>query len=156
MELFDSHCVLVMQQPCSAATSNATSPSQLHCMKQLMTRTPATFSCRLNLAAESSGVELTIQNALLRKLPFIASLQKQKLGEPAGQKKASKSTDACHKAPFNPTCSMWGLVSLLLLIEKEVQIERWLGDVDSDPALATHTLQVLHPILCVLKERLAF
>ena len=93
------------------------------------------------------GVHLTVQNALLQKLPYIAELQKQKLGDQAGQKKASKGTEASHKVPFNPGCSMWGLVSLLLLVENEVQLERWFGDEDSDASLATHTLLVRFPTM---------
>jgi hypothetical protein len=146
LELFGTHCRVVMEQPVSAAgvNGNSTSPSQLYCMKQLMARTPATFTCNLKLAVDSVGVELIIQNALIQKLPYLATLQKQKLAEQAGQKKSAKSTDNSHKTDFNPHCSMWGLVSLLLVIEKHVQLERWLGDIDSDPALATHTLQVRH------------
>lgn len=154
LEMFDTHCCVVMQQPVSAASSNGTctSPSQMYCMKQLMTRTPATFSCSLKLSAESSGVELIIQNALLHKLPYLASLQKQKLAEQAGQKKSSSAAETSLKSAFNPPCPMWGLVSLLLLIEKQVQMERWLGHIDSDPALATHTLQVRLHTMQALNE----
>jgi hypothetical protein len=144
LEMFDTHCCVVMHQPVSASGANglATSASQLYCMKQLMTRTPATFSCSLKLAADSCGVELIIQNSLLHKLPYLAAVQKQKQAEQNGQKKSSRGADNSQKVAFNPPCPMWGLVSLLLLIEKQVLLERWLGDIDSDPALATHTLQV--------------
>lgn len=46
-------------------------------------------------------------------------------------------------------CSVWGLVSLLVLLEGAVGVEEWFdsGTHKSDPALPAQTLEVLNPCL---------
>lgn len=46
------------------------------------------------------------------------------------------------KVPFNPKCSVWGLVCVLLLMEGTRTAKDLFGDCNNPPSLATETLQV--------------
>lgn len=49
--------------------------------------------------------------------------------------------------PFNPPCSFWGLLCLLLLLEKKFSPEELFGDCGTPPSLPYETLQVLLSLL---------
>lgn len=100
---------------------------EAHCMRELRARTPNTFWCSIKYKADSQEIELVIQNALLNKLPRLATLKRMSA--------SGSSPGGAREAQFDPPCSVWGLVSLLLLIEGQVEMLQWFSGRTAIPVL---------------------
>ena len=89
---------------------------------------------------------------LLQQLPFLQDLisntgEAEEAKKKASKSKAKRKVSATPKEmAFNPPCSFWGLVCLLLLLETKISPEELFGDCSTPPSLPSETLQVL-PLL---------
>lgn len=83
-------------------------------------------------AVVSEEIQVTLQSPLLQKLPLLNDVQNSTTSD-------SKVVD------LDLPCSVWGFVSLLILLEGSVSVKEWFGGSsqnDHDPSLPAHTLQV--------------
>jgi hypothetical protein len=104
------------------------------CRREIQTRKPLSFDYKIIATGDSQNIQIEIKNALLRKLPRLDHLRTER--RPSGGWQGWVSVH------FNPPCHMWGLVSLLLLIEGQVKMSEWFAGADTDPSLVAQTWKV--------------
>lgn len=116
-----------LDTPCSL---NMTACRQ--CLNALMSRPPKAFRAQINYNSHPGVVKVKIDilYSLLNKIPLLADICE------------STAATASKKTAFHAPCPAWGLLSLLILMERSVKMQQWLGGADSAPSLAGMTLQV--------------
>jgi hypothetical protein len=98
------------------------------CQLRMFAVPPRTFTCVTAGNMSAPRTDLVLQRWLLEKLPLLLDI--------------SNSTSNKQKASqLELPCSVWGFVSLLLLLERNVKLKRWLGS-SGDTFLPAQTLLV--------------
>jgi hypothetical protein len=93
-------------------------------------------------------IEITIssQGALLQQLPLLHEVDSSTSSSKEhnqSEEEIEASYNGRQTADFMLPCPVWGMVSLLLLLDG-TPMKPWFGDTSSDPGLVQHTLQVLN------------
>ena len=88
------------------------------------------FTVKMNGRLPAPLTEVAFQSSLVEKLPYLCDVQ--------------HSTNSNKPAEVELPCPLWGLVSLLILLEGSVGVEEWFGgDPETlDASLPGHTLLV--------------
>lgn len=106
--------------------------AERQCRTYIASHTTKEFAVKLEGLLPTPTVEVTFQSTLLEKLPLLKDIH--------------STTSDSKQAQLDLPCSIWGLVSLLILLEGRVHVERWFTGIsdqqDIDPSLPAHTLQV--------------
>lgn len=103
------------------------------CIERLLAFPPATFHAELQGTNVEPHLHVVLKTSALKALPLLGDIHEEAL--------AVEEQDSV-TVPFNPPCSVWSLVTVLLLLEGDVTIEEWLGSVEHDVSLAARTLEV--------------
>lgn len=103
------------------------------CIERLLQHPPATFHAELKGTNREPHLEVVLQTSAVKLLPLLSDIHEEAI--------ASEQPDGV-TVPFNPPCSVWSLVTVLLLLEGDVTIEAWLGNLEHDVTLAARTLEV--------------
>jgi hypothetical protein len=118
-------------------------PAWQQCMERLMAYPPSSFHAVLRGTNLSPHVDVVIRQSSLHSIPLLSDIWQEALAD-----NFTKSVEV----PFEPPCSVWSLVSVMLLLEGDVTIDFWLGAEEHDVSLAAQTLEVRprspnHPIM---------
>ena len=96
----------------------------------MIARPPKTFNCVTFGDLTAPRTDLVLQRSMLEQLPLLLDISESTTGD-------IEETRIDIQLP----CSVWGLTSLLLLLEGAVKQHHWFG-VASDPSLPAQTLLV--------------
>jgi hypothetical protein len=138
VQFLETHACIVVDR---IGASNSSACRQ--CLNALLAHPPKDFRAQVSYNSNPRELvaEVEISKELVASIPLLSDI--------------SQSTEhvrgAGRAAGFPAPCPVWGLVSLLLLMEEAVSIERWLGSPEADPMLTGHTLQVRCPRLVQLR-----
>jgi hypothetical protein len=119
---------LVVEQPDRAAAQRYNS-AQMQCLQHMVDSPPTTFDCEISGRVSAPRTEVILQRAMVEKLPLLLDI--------------TQSTSSARQAAIELElpCSLWGFVSLLLLLEGNMKLNHWFRG-DRDTALPTQTLLV--------------
>lgn len=106
------------------------------CWGHLMSKPGLEFDVEVTGRASAPGTEVVIQWSLLEKLPLLHDIA-------SNTSSAEASADEQGVEMLLP-CSVWGLVSLLVLLEGRVTVRQWFESdwPANDPSLPAQTLEV--------------
>jgi hypothetical protein len=147
--------VVVQPADASAAERRAYNSAHRQCTLHLVSHAPTLFDVETSGKLSCPVTEVHIKAELLQKLPLLQDVSKSTAdveSEPHQNRtkklvEDSEEQDSGHEYVDTALpCSVWGLVSLLLLLlEGEVEVEEWFdsGKPESDAALPAQTLEVL-------------
>lgn len=142
-------CVTV-KQPALATGSDRAAYNAAHrqCWGHLMLHPPASFDVAFSGSARSPVTEVSIQGDLLEELPLLSDIASCALtSEPREHTPAEDASASASEVPaIDLPFSVWGLVSLLLLMEGSVAVSDWFAASrpDAHAGLAAETLTVRH------------
>lgn len=143
--LFSSAGVRVVVRqpgPAEASARRAYNSGQRQCCNHLLSQPPKGFDVEVSGGFSAPVVEVKIQPCLLQQLPVLADIAGST--EDAGAESLAKQEET-EPAEINLElpCSIWGLVSVLIIIEG-VSLRRWFRSnaPDCDPSLPVQTLEV--------------
>ena len=105
---------------CSAQQQIHSEAAERQCRAHIASRPSKDFCLRFDGWFPAPAVEVAVQRSLLQQLPLLKDVQRS---TPGGE--------SMH-APANLPCTVWGLVSLLILLRGGVGVEEWFG---GDPSL---------------------
>ena len=123
-------------------TQHLDSIAERQCKSYILAHPLELFSLKTDGRIPASDVAVTIYGTLMERLPLLHDVR--------------SSTNNVEHAEMELPCPLWGLMSLLVLLEGSVGIEEWFG---GDPRLMAaslpgHTLLVrlydVHDLLCLL------
>jgi hypothetical protein len=120
---------VVVQQPADAADQERFNSAHRQCVQRMVAVPPANFDCEISGKVSAPRTEVILQRAMLEKLPLLLDISK------------STSSKQQAAAQLELPCSVWGFVSLLLLLEGNVKLSHWFR-ADTDTSLPTQTLLV--------------
>lgn len=121
---------VVVEQPADAAGKAGYNSAHRQCLLHMVAFPPSTFDCETSGKFSSPRTEVTLQRAVLEKLPILLDIANSTTADEGGT-----STE------LELPCSVWGFVSLLLLLEGSMKPGHWFGG-DSEPSLPAQTLLV--------------
>lgn len=124
---------VAVEQPAHAVEARRYSSAQRQCLLQMVASPPHSSECETSGKVSAPRTELTLQQDVMEELPLLQDISQN----------TSPSTDA--HADLELPCSVWGIVSLLLLLEGSVKLAHWFGG-DCDPSLPAQTLLVCMPL----------
>jgi hypothetical protein len=125
---------VVVEEPVDAADRERYDFGPMRCIQRIPR--PITFDCEMLGGLSASRTKITLQRAMLEKLPVLLQVFNSTSGE--------QQTTAQIQLP----CSVTGFVSLLLVLEGNVKLRPWFRG-DSDTSLPTQTLLVcIHGCKC--------
>ena len=133
--------VTMVQVPESCESSDGKYAYKLasqQCIEQLLAHPPATFHTEFKGTNIEPHLHVVLKSSALRALPLLGDIHEEAL--------CAKDEHDSVTVPFNPPCSVWSLVTVLLLLEGDVTIDGWLGHVENDVSLAARTLEVCSSI----------
>ena len=106
--------------------------AERQCESHILYHPTEKFTLKTDGRFSASVTEVTIHRALLESLPLLQDLK--------------SSTNDGTPAQVDLPCSLWGLVSLLVLLEGSVTVKEWFGGdpEHQDANLPSMTLQVQH------------
>lgn len=149
----DSVCILVSQSHSNRRDEYNAARSQ--CWLRMLACPPCEFDVKLTGSASCPVIEVSVYNGLVGKLPLLSEVsentdpdvevptQSDKEIIPADNKEnVYIGNSGGRTAELRLPCSVWGVVSLLLVLDKNINIEPWFDDVNSDPRLPEETLLV--------------
>lgn len=152
VEFFSDSARVLVQQPndVTASERDVYNSAYRQVWGHMATDTPTAFHVNFLECNAVSGVEteVVIQSSLLAKLPLLQDVAKS---TGAVAELTNEEYDAGLITQREPqvanmelSCSVWGLVSLLLLLEGDVTMKHWFASCcpDSDPGLPAQTLEV--------------
>jgi hypothetical protein len=119
---------VVVKRPASVADQWCTSAHRQYLLR-MAAYPPTTFKCKVSGKMLCPCMEVILHRAMLEKLPLLL--------------KAFQSTRSTRPTidELELPCSVWGFVSLLLLLEGSVKMRQWFRG-DSDTSLPNQTLLV--------------
>jgi hypothetical protein len=142
VEFFSDSVRLVVQHP------NVYNSAYRHCWGHMATNPPLYF--QVNFLGDDHSdfeTEVVIQSSLLAKLPLLQDIAKSTMS--VAQLHEDLDDNLIVQRPrqvasMELSCSVWGLVSLLLLLEEDVTMKHWFAICcpASDPGLPAQTLEV--------------
>jgi hypothetical protein len=103
-------------------------------IERLLSYPPKTFHAELKGTNLEPHLNVVLKTSALNALPLLADIHEEAFALAVEQEIVT--------VPFNPPCSVWSLVTVLLLLEGDVTIEGWLGNVEHDVSLAARSLEV--------------
>lgn len=138
-------------QDATAAERAVHNSAQRQCCSHISTNPPRQFQVNwIHDNPSEIETEVVIEASLLEKLPLLQDVAKS-AGCAARLTQDEFEDDlVCHKHPqavnVSLSCSVWGLVSLLLLLEGAVTMQHWFasGCPDGDTGLPARTLEVCY------------
>lgn len=147
LSISDDSVSVLVTQPSDTEDADRESYNSAYrqCLGHLMATPPREFDVEVTGRAFAPGAEVTIQRSLLQKLPLIHDIASNTSAKDAEDKEGSESeTSHRQDADIMLPCSVWGLASLLLLLEGRVAVkELFEGDRSAnDPSLPAQTLEV--------------
>lgn len=117
-----------------------------HCWGHIDTNPPRQFQVNLvHVDPSVVEIEVVIQDSLLEKLPLLHDVVKSTCSVARMAQHGLVEGNREHQvASISLSCSVWGLVSLLLLLEGAVTMKHWFASCcpDSDSGLPAQTLEV--------------
>lgn len=151
VEFFSDSVRVVVQQPrdVTDAERDVYNSAYRQCWAHMATNPPKEFHVTF-LEDNHSGpeTEVVIQSSLVEKLPLLQDVAKS-TGAVAELTHDEFEDDLIVQrqpqvANMALSCSVWGLVSLLLLLEGNVTMKHWFASCcpDSDPGLPAQTVEV--------------
>lgn len=108
-------------------------PAWRQCLERLLAYPPSTFHTVLRGTNIAPHVDVVIKQSALHAIPLLSDI---------GQEALADNAVKGAQVPFQPPCSVWSLVSVLLLQEGDVSIDFWLGAEEHDVSLAAQALEV--------------
>jgi hypothetical protein len=124
---------LVVEQPAQAADQERYNSAQVECLQRMVTSPPTTFECKISGRTSAPRTEVIFRRTMVEKLPLLLDIS------------ASTSSTRQEAGQLELPCSVWGFVSLLLVLEGNLKLSHWFqGDSTSLP---TQTLLVCAWIL---------
>lgn len=144
------HCQFVDEELCivirTAEGARDDTRSRRQCVRQLSSMlcysdAPTESRIRFEMLKEKQGpvIKLYVSREVLPQLPLLADIGSCTQTDPDS---VNTTEGVSRDGNVTPACSAWGLVSLVLLMEGEVEVEEWFGSPDGDPALPAATLEV--------------
>jgi hypothetical protein len=121
---------VVVEQPAHAADQERYSSAHTQCVQRMAAVPPATFDCEISGKMSAPRTEVILQRAIFEKLPLLLDISA-----------STCSKEQAAAAPLELPCSVWGFVSLLLLLEGNVKLSHWFRG-DCDTSLPAQTLLV--------------
>jgi hypothetical protein len=120
---------VVVEQPARAADQERYNSAQMQCLQRMVASPPTTFDCEVSGSISAPRTEVILQKAMWEKLPLLLDISKStcRTQQEAGQ--------------LELPCSVWGFVSLLLLLQGNMKLSHWFRG-DKDTSLPTQTLLV--------------
>jgi hypothetical protein len=107
-------------------------PASQQVIEQLLAHPTTTFYAELRGTNAEPHVNVVLKSSAIKALPLLADIHDEACV--ADQERVT--------VPFDPPCSVWSLVTVLLLLEGAVTIDGWLGNVEHDVSLPARTLEV--------------
>lgn len=135
---FSNDCVRAVVD--SAGVYNA---AQSPCWMRMVACPPRDFDVKISGSVSSPIIEVILPRtgALLQQLPLLSEIDSS-TGS-SRERQPDEEGIGNRTADFNLPCSVWGVVSLLLLLEGSASmIKPWFADLSADPGLVNQTLQV--------------
>jgi hypothetical protein len=120
---------IVVERPTDAAGKDHYHSAHSQCLQRMVAVPPNDFDCELSGKVSAPCTKFILRKAMLEKLPLLLDIS---------ERTCSKEQAA---APLELPCSVWGFVSLLLLLEGKMKLSEWFRG-DSDTSLPTQTLLV--------------
>ena len=137
---------VVVKQPATAArtTRAAYNAAHLQCWGHMMLQAPSRFDVAFSGSARSPETEVCIQGELLEELPLLADIASSCACSTDDVEPQPDVTALSKLSEVELPFSVWGLVSLLLLMEGSVAVGDWFGSArpDIDAGLPSETLAV--------------
>jgi hypothetical protein len=120
---------VVVERPTNDADKERYTSVHRQYLLRIPASPPKTFNCEISGKMLCPSTKVILQKAMLEKLPLLLDIS---------QSPSSKQQAA---AQLELPCSVWGFVSLLLLLEGNVKLAHWFQG-NSDTSLPTQTLLV--------------
>ena len=114
---------VAVEQPAHAVEARRYSSAQRQCLLQMVASPPHSSECETSGKVSAPRTELTLQQDVMEELPLLQDISQN----------TSPSTDA--HADLELPCSVWGIVSLLLLLEGSVKLAHCSAGTVTPPCL---------------------
>ena len=153
LRIHEDSVIVSVTQPsvASEADREAFNAAYAQCCTYLRSHPPTEFDIQVSGRLLAPCTEVVINRSLLKKIPLIHDIATNTSsgdGDPCTATKAAetdaKALEVVQEASMQLPCSVWGLVSALLLLEGKVSLKQWF-ETDwpaKDPSLPAQTLQV--------------
>lgn len=145
--LGDGGARVVVEQPEDATDAERAAYNSAHrqCWLHIVSHAPREFSVTMTGNSKSPKTEVHIESALLNQLPLLCDAQACASASAPTATSGSGNTSQSNPAALQLPCSVWGLVSLLLLLEGSMTVAQWFDSdkPEADAALPAQTLEVL-------------
>jgi hypothetical protein len=140
---------VLVAQPSDASASARSEYNSAHCQcyAQMLARKSHLFEVEASGKVSCPVIEIHIQAQLIEKISLLFDVSRS-LSERAGDSAAESpevEQNAIQISDLQLPCSVWGFVSLLLLLEGGLTVDEWFcsGRRESDASLPAQTLEVL-------------
>jgi hypothetical protein len=120
---------VVVERPADATDEEQYSLARSHCLQLMAESPPKTFECETSGEVFGPSTKVIVQETMLEKLPLLLDIS------------TSTSSKEQAAAPLELPCSVWGFVSLLLLLEGSAKPSHWFR-ADCDASLPAQILVV--------------
>jgi hypothetical protein len=121
---------VVVEQTADAVDKERYNSAHQQCLLHMVSYPPTSFTCVTSGDMSAPRTEVKLQRSVLQQLPLLQDISKS-----TSDKEDGRNTE------LELPCSIWGFVSLLMLLEGSLQLEYWFGQ-DMDPSLPSQTLLV--------------
>lgn len=118
--------------------------AQRQCCSRLMMDPPQAFDVDVSGSVSAPTITVTIEKSLMEKLPLLATIGNSTVDEDEDDLMPEESEENVKATQVELPCTVWALVSLLVLLEGNVSCQQWFqGTVsDSDASLPAQTVEV--------------
>lgn len=116
------------------------------CWMRLLASPPSDFDVTMTGSVSSPVIEVSVlrEGSLLQQIPLLCEIDSSTDGQQGHNQSDEETGDSIKQAAqFRLPCPIWGMISVLILLEGAVGIKPWFAEASSDPSLAQQTLQVL-------------
>jgi hypothetical protein len=138
--------VLSLKQPVDATDGErqAYNSAYRQCWGHLMSHPPKGFNVNVSGGIAAPFTEVTVREALLAKLPLLKDVSGSTSADDPTEDSVRESEPAAPRVTsMSLPCSVWGFVSLLVLLEGSIGLKSWFSNrTDADPSLPAQTLEV--------------
>ena len=136
---------VVVSQPAEVSSEEREAYNSAHrqCLLHFVSRPAKQFKFVMSGDTSAPVVEVVVQRGLLEKLPLLHDIADSTDADCIETESDTQAWETAGKACIMLPCSVWGLVSLLLVAEGAVSVQQWFGSgsADCDPSLPAQTFE---------------